>query len=164
MFKEELRTWEKCFYNKSKNRLNSSSKRAHFWICHWASMGSDANGEQISLKNCLWSLFVHLVHSETVSVQCTLSSQFQNVVGSQVPLSTQCFKVATTVVEEKRSRNKERTKCQLWSNFDWVHDNNKVDSDNDRDHHQNAHQNSFSKVPHALSQLKNSRRFHTGEM
>ena len=32
-------------------------------------MGSNANGKQIGLKNCLWSLFVHLVHSEIASVQ-----------------------------------------------------------------------------------------------
>ena len=31
-------------------------------------MGSNANGKQIGLKNCLQSLFVHLVHSEIASV------------------------------------------------------------------------------------------------
>ena len=31
-------------------------------------MGSNANSEQISLKNCLWSLFVYLVHPEIASI------------------------------------------------------------------------------------------------
>ena len=63
-----MRTWEKHFHDESKNQLKAAARELTFGNVNGASMGSDANSKQISLKNCLWSLFVYLVHSETVSV------------------------------------------------------------------------------------------------
>ena len=53
MFREELRTWEKHFCDKSKNDLKAAAARElTLWIVTGASMGSDTNSEQIGLKNC----------------------------------------------------------------------------------------------------------------
>ena len=62
-----MRTWEKHFHDKSENQLKAAARELAFGIIAGASMGSDANSEQIGLKNCLWSLFVCLVHSEIAS-------------------------------------------------------------------------------------------------
>ena len=62
----------KVFCCESEFQLKAAARELTFGNIDGASMGSNANSEQISLKNCLWSLFVCLVHSETVSMATLL--------------------------------------------------------------------------------------------